>query len=255
MLLVHSTKRRIGRYSFMDTTSRWWCATILSLTVAKCRIGNSQCMAMAMAKGSTSLASHGGGGGVPFPPILPASDKIKTLVEFDSSAANADGGSPTVRAVWTSMNYVTPDTGEVHVRRDPTGCDSTIDGATWHPVDVPIGNARLLSTDSEPILDHNGFELVTNGESSSCTYSLPPPVRKDLDFLDTPSVIDEYYPHCERLLQSVLNGNGKDRTRQQKVLVKAFDHNIRMSSTNYGGDELKGGGGSKGSNSTGSCSW
>jgi hypothetical protein len=152
--------------------------------------------------------------GLPFPEMQPA-DNPSTVVLQD------DDGNISIASVPGKMNYVTADTKELHVRRDLAGCDSIYEGATWDPVEVCVSNARGLSKN----LKENGFEL------------LDAPLDKNIDFLDSDSVIDEYYPICERLLKQVLGP-------RQVATVKAFDHNIRISSDTFG-KELKGGGGSK----------
>jgi hypothetical protein len=133
---------------------------------------------------------------------------------------NAADGKPVFHpsgellSVPTKMNYVTPDTVEVNVRRDVSGCDSVYEGVTWDPVDVSVENAR----DRTLTLDENGFELQQD------------PIAQ-VDFLDTHSVITDYYPTCEQLLQRVLGPKAK--------VIKAFDHNVRISSSSFG-EKLKG---------------
>ena len=156
-----------------------------------------------------SSETHSAMKGLPFPVMQPA-------VGGAGPELDAHGQ---VLTVPTKMNYVTPDVTEIHVRRDVTGCDSVYEGAQWDPVELRIHNARGKSL----TLDENGFELR-------------PDEIREIDFLNTQSVIDDYYPACEALLKRVLGPN--------VAVVKAFDHNVRISSSSWG-DELKGGGGSK----------
>jgi hypothetical protein len=149
--------------------------------------------------------------GLPFPVMQAVSEG---QVSYDSSG--------NIESVPTKMNYVTKDTTEINVYRDIAGCDSTYEGAIWDPVSVPVKNGRLLS--QAPNLTEQGYQLLDD------------PIQKDVAFLDSQSVIENYYPICEKLLQRVLG--------PKAVCIKAFDHNIRISGTTFG-DNLKGGGQAK----------
>jgi hypothetical protein len=144
--------------------------------------------------------------GLPFPEIQPPTNG---KAEFDANGK--------LLSVPSKFNYVTHESQDMHVYRDLTGCDSGIQGAEWDPVQVPVRNARGTGA----TLDEQGFELRDY------------PV-KEMDFMDTQMVIDEYYPECEKLIQQALGPKAK--------VVKAFDHNVRISATTFGA-ELKGGGG------------
>lgn len=158
----------------------------------------------------TMVASLPSSKGLPFPVMQAGDDNCKMLMQDDG----------TIRSVPTKMNYVTPDTIKIDVRRDVSGCDSIYEGAKWDAVTVAIHNARACGTLFT--LEEHGFELQNS------------PVSPDIDFMDTEGVIDQYYPACESLLRSVL---GKDKV----ATVKAFDHNIRISSDDFGPNLKKGG--------------
>jgi hypothetical protein len=147
---------------------------------------------------------------VPYPEML-GSDKSAKEVR-DSSTGK-------IVSVATKMNYVTPDTVEINIRRDLDGCDSGMEGVQWDPAEVNVLNARGMPK----TLDVHGFELVED-------------LVDAIDYLDTDQAIDNYYPSCENLIRKVLGPNVD--------VVKAFDHNIRISSDSHG-QELKGSGGSK----------
>lgn len=147
--------------------------------------------------------------GLPYPPVQPA-DGMEPVHDADGS----------VVTVPTKMNYVTVDTTVAHVYRDISGSDSGFTEAEWDPTNVEVHNARSLG---KKIHEH-GFELLQE------------PIPKSVDFLDTEQVIDDYYPHCEAILKEALG--------DKVALVKAFDHNIRIS-TGTVGKKLKGGGEAK----------
>jgi hypothetical protein len=135
-----------------------------------------------------------------------------------------DDGS-TIKSINTKTNYVTSNTKETIVRRDVTGIDSGYelgDGA-WDPVEVTIKNGRPR----QKTLDEHGYQLIDSK------------INKNIDFMDTNDVIDKYYPECEQLLKDTLVKNNN-----RIADVKAFDHNIRITSDTFG-PELKGGVGSK----------
>lgn len=147
---------------------------------------------------------------VPYPKMLGPNNK---------SAEVRDPNTGRIVSVPTKMNYVTPDTIEINIRRHIDGCDSGMEGATWDPTEVDVLNARGMGK----TLDFHGFELVED-------------TAEGIDYLDTDQVIDMYYPSCERLLRNAL---GPDVD-----VVKSFDHNVRISSDSIS-QELKGSGASK----------
>jgi len=77
-------------------------------------------------------------------------------------------------------------------------------GAVWKEETVWVENGRQENLQLHP----NGFELVPDDD-----------MNEEIDFLNKDSVLDHYYPHCERLLERCLG---------QGVTVKAFDHNVRQ---------------------------
>jgi hypothetical protein len=151
--------------------------------------------------------------GLPFPEMQAAT--------FPRTERDATGR---LVSVTTKMNYVTPDTVEINVRRDVSGVDTGYEGATWDAVEVRVSNARDCSPPKT--LDEHGYQLVKDDKTDD-----------SIDFMNTNDVIDQYYPECEKLLKKVL---GEDKVAE----VKAFDHNIRINTSTFG-PELKGGGGSK----------
>jgi hypothetical protein len=91
------------------------------------------------------------------------------------------------------------------LKRNPEGFDSSTWGAVWqeHAVWVENGRGKHFA------LHSNGFELVEHD----------PICKKDIDFLSKDDVLDNYYPHCEQLLERHLGSS--------TVKVRAFDHNVR----------------------------
>ncbi|GKY90405.1 hypothetical protein MPSEU_000014400 [Mayamaea pseudoterrestris] len=122
------------------------------------------------------------------------------------------------------MNYIASTSSQVmHIRRDKSGDDQSIEGVVWDSVDVNVMNGRSANLS----LFRNGFGLTDFRGSNN----------KPIDFLDSLSVINDYYPACESLLQEHLGEN---------VLVKAFDHNVRLNErVEEAGTTLKRGGASK----------
>jgi len=161
----------------------------------------------------------------PFPVMQKATeDAGSTLVEY------CDDNSGVMKAIRTKMNYVTADTKEINVYRDVSGCDSKYVGAKWDPVNVRLQNARLFP---QPItLRQHGYELIPDAVVEE---------NKDepIDFTDTQQVVRQYYPQCEALLERVLLGEGGGNNKVRLCTIKAFDHNIRISSSTWGKD-LKG---------------
>jgi hypothetical protein len=152
---------------------------------------------------SVSLQAH--------PPMLPTECPTKIVTVGQR-----------IVCVPSKMNYVSANTEEVHLRRNMAGDDDGTEfneGANWIPEEVNVQNARGQGK----TLETNGFELVAEPIMSSTP----------VDFLNTEDVIDIYYPTCENLLKTHF-GKG--------VIVKAFDHNIRINSSK---DQLKGSGGAK----------
>eukprot|EP00591_Stephanopyxis_turris_P012919 CAMPEP_0195524942 /NCGR_PEP_ID=MMETSP0794_2-20130614/25075_1 /TAXON_ID=515487 /ORGANISM="Stephanopyxis turris, Strain CCMP 815" /LENGTH=354 /DNA_ID=CAMNT_0040655277 /DNA_START=182 /DNA_END=1246 /DNA_ORIENTATION=+ len=117
-------------------------------------------------------------------------------------------------SVLSCMNYIARDVTLVRARRDLGGTDGSLEGAKWDTQDVEILNARRKTERGERMtLDRNGFELV------------PDPISdQGIDFFDQESVLNEYYPRCERLVKRTTGG----------TTVLAFDHNVRSSGTRSG---------------------
>lgn len=118
----------------------------------------------------------------------------------------------TIRSVTSSMNYCASHVTDVHVRRDLGGTDSELVGASWLPCKINIQNGRLSK--KPPTLDKSGFQLVSSPLAPDHT----------INFKDSDSVIDNYYPICEKLVQKMTGC----------ATVHAFDHNVRVS-----GSELR----------------
>lgn len=136
------------------------------------------------------------------------------------------------------MNYVTPETRLIRSRRDTSGSDSTLEGATWYDVDVTMRNARTREEDQqEPkTLSRHGFQLVSL-TCSDVMSELQQGHEHELDYFDQNQVVEQYYPICEALVRNILTmqqeqhkeNDGKDAssTSNRPFLVKAFDHNVR----------------------------
>ncbi|CAB9508414.1 expressed unknown protein [Seminavis robusta] len=121
-------------------------------------------------------------------------------IHYDES----NGSKGHLEAVDSMMNYCASHVTHMQTRRDLGGTDSALEGASWDSVTLRINNARR----SECLLDRQGFQLV------SC-----PVTGGEIHFKDSEDVIDHYYPLCEKVL---LESTGAS-------LVKAFDHNVRVS--------------------------
>jgi hypothetical protein len=126
-----------------------------------------------------------------------------------------------------NMKYVTPETRIICSRRDTTGSDSTLEGATWHGVDVIMRNARVppssssssvLSSHEGKTLSRHGFQLVSSDVSDF-----------NIDYFDQNQVVEQYYPICEDLVAKILEQNNDDNRVSFRpcFIVKAFDHNVR----------------------------
>jgi len=132
-----------------------------------------------------------------------------------------------------NMNYVTPDNQIISSRRDMTGSDSTLEGVTWHDVDVIMRNARKGSR--EKSLSCHGFQLVSSHDHEDIVSSSSSSSAADLktiDYFDQNQVVEKYYPLCEELVKKILeqqeSGNGSSSiTTTRPFIVKAFDHNVR----------------------------
>lgn len=131
------------------------------------------------------------------------SKSVWPRIELPSDPSAQYDDKKQVLAVETLMNYCSPHVTHMQTRRDLGGTDSELEGASWAPTKLKIENGRL----SGPSLDRNGFQLVDS------------PMRKTIDFKDSDSVIDQYYPICEKLVKTMTGA----------PIVHAFDHNIRVS--------------------------
>jgi hypothetical protein len=144
---------------------------------------------------------------------VPASTQAKSVAHMIAPEPPADwqavyDDSNKLLKTFTTMNYVSPATVKATLKRNPDGFDSSTYGAAWqeHAVWVENGRGKHFA------LHRNGFELVDHDPIRS---------KKDIDFLSKDDVLDNYYPHCEQLLERYL-GNSSSA-----VKVKAFDHNVR----------------------------
>lgn len=125
-----------------------------------------------------------------------------TTIEYED-----DGTS--IRSVPAIMTYVTKETDLIELTRLIDGSDTGFQGASWETRPVRICNAAGAAKDGRPVLHRHGFELQR--------HLFEP---RELDFLDTEQVVDQYYPSVEGFLKAFLG----DRV----AVVKAFDHNIRI---------------------------
>jgi hypothetical protein len=117
-------------------------------------------------------------------------------------------GGQVLSGVKSQMNYCASHVTHIQTRRDLTGTDTALEGAAWAPTTVKIHNARL-QRDPMPILDKQGFQLVKDHDDR--------PIM--IDFKNSKQVMEEYYPLCEDLVQKITGA----------AIVKAFDHNVRVS--------------------------
>lgn len=121
----------------------------------------------------------------------------------------ADTGKPQLGAatdlgVSAVLQYIRPSPHPLQLVRDTNGRDSGVPTEEVEPTNVFVHNGRRRDC----MVDREGFQLIQS--------TLTP---ANVNFLDGMTVVSTYYPDCEALLRSVL---GED------VLVKAFDHNVRM---------------------------
>eukprot|EP00584_Thalassiosira_punctigera_P005549 CAMPEP_0172528860 /NCGR_PEP_ID=MMETSP1067-20121228/3095_1 /TAXON_ID=265564 ORGANISM="Thalassiosira punctigera, Strain Tpunct2005C2" /NCGR_SAMPLE_ID=MMETSP1067 /ASSEMBLY_ACC=CAM_ASM_000444 /LENGTH=454 /DNA_ID=CAMNT_0013312827 /DNA_START=448 /DNA_END=1813 /DNA_ORIENTATION=- len=163
-----------------------------------------------------AAAAAGGGSG--------ASSSWPAMRRPPAAATNDedDDGSAARESAPAVMNYVSPETTEISTRRDLGGSDDSLVGAIWNPTLVRVANARLLG-ENGMTLDANGFELRTSTEREGAT------LRK-ISFVSQDSVVDEYYPTCERLVADAIASRGSaDAPSPPVACVRAFDHNVRSS--------------------------
>lgn len=133
----------------------------------------------------------------------------KTLSTASTMTVNAD------------LNYVHPDSTELHINRLPNG-DSDDSHLPLVPKTYEIIDARGMNVS----LHKNGFKLIES----------PMNEQASIDFLNTSDVATRYYPICEDLLAKHLGRN---------VLVRAFDHNVRIPDGAIQDRTLVGSGGAK----------
>ena len=129
-------------------------------------------------------------------------------IEADISSSY-DGEWSTIISIPARMNYVTPETGIISIRRNTSGSDSEIIGAEWQPIDKRIHNART----SDMNISANGFDLKRHVISD-----------EDIDFFDQNDVVGRYYCKCEELVARALS---EQKGESKKFVVRAFDHNVR----------------------------
>ena len=108
--------------------------------------------------------------------------------------------------------------GKVMLRRDADGNDHDIQGLMQARHQMPVQDAR----DAENLrasLAQNGFELIDSPLDAGA-----------IDFFDQQSVLQHYYPQCERIVQAVSGGR-----------AFAFDHNVRSAREKQVGRRIAGG--------------
>ena len=133
------------------------------------------------------------------------------------------------------MNYVTPETTEIHAGRNLAGSDSALVGANWLPSDVRVRNARVEEDlqGFKMTLDGNGFELRNESAIGSASGpSSMPQILRGIDFCHQDDVVDLYYPLCETLVETCLaasSATAAGRSHPRIACVRAFDHNVRSS--------------------------
>ena len=143
---------------------------------------------------------------------------------YDSDDGEEDPPKRLLIKTPTRLNYVAPETVKATVRRDPSGRDSDVDGVAWDEHTVWVENGRRTAGGrSSYRLHRHGFELIAND-----------PVPRYIDFSSKDDVLDNYYPHCEKLLERYLRSAAAaaaaaaaDDDLAAGVTVKAFDHNVR----------------------------
>ena len=95
--------------------------------------------------------------------------------------------------------------GKVLIRRDADGDDGDMQGVDPSKQEMAVYNGRMLPAEQRPTLTQNGFELLTR-----------PLAADGLDFLDHKQVVQDYYPHCARVVEAATGAS-----------AFAFDHNVR----------------------------
>lgn len=110
------------------------------------------------------------------------------------------------------------------IDRDPDGNTTTDKGIELEEHATQVTNARLLDDEARPTCNRNGFELTSY------------PLDDDgLDFKTHQTVVEQYYPHCAKLVEQVTGGR-----------AYAFDHNVRSAGGKesrqriIGGQEIQG---------------
>lgn len=124
-----------------------------------------------------------------------------------------------IEAVESLLNYCDDHVHDMYTRRDMGGTDSALEGASWVFPRVFLTNARLAERAKILTLHQNGFQLIEN--------VIPKAKSNPIDFTNGQEVTERYYPLCESLLKGVFAGQEDDD--KAPVLVRAFDHNLRVS--------------------------
>ncbi len=109
--------------------------------------------------------------------------------------------------------------GRVLIGRDPNGNTSHDQGIDLEAHTMSVHNARLLSADTRPQLDKNGFELQVEKLKDD-----------SLDFKNHAQVVADYYPQCASLVARVTGAH-----------AYAFDHNVRSASGKDQRQQINGG--------------
>ena len=109
--------------------------------------------------------------------------------------------------------------GKVLTRRDPDGSDQDTRGVKFEQRDMPVHNARQLTSSARRTLDANGFELLAR-----------PLTHEGMDFLDQEHVVRMYYRDCASIVAEFTGAK-----------TYAFDHNIRSAIGKQGQQRIAGG--------------
>jgi hypothetical protein len=152
-------------------------------------------------------------------PEPPTDEQVVFDSNNDSDEFDENRKRNTIVKVPARFNYVIPSTTTLKLLRDANGNDSddSMNGSGWftNHKTIYVDNGRRR-TNPPYTLHENGFELIDCDNKFVGHTVLPVPTN--INFMNHDHVIDQYYPHCQQLLQQYLGPN---------VHVYAFDHNVR----------------------------